>query len=75
MRIRVEGHKNQELKHSLKELERKFGVGKTLMERQAYQAQLDVANISYEKGQEAMMDLMARPAQEYDRGRGEFMPN
>jgi len=45
------------------------------MKRQAYQAHLDAANISYQKGHEAMMDLMTRVAQKYDGCKGELMPN
>jgi len=45
------------------------------MERQAYHAQPDVANISYEKRMEAMMDLTAWATKEYDGDRGEFNLN
>ena len=46
----------------MKEPERKFEVDKALMERQAYYAQLGADNISYEKRQEAMMELTSRVA-------------
>ena len=62
-KLRTERHRNRELEpgvgEPLKELERKYEVEKTLMKNQAYQAQLDAANVSYEKGQEVTMDLMA----------------
>jgi len=38
------------LEHPLKDLEQVYESEKTLKENQAYQAQLDAANISYEKG-------------------------
>jgi len=44
------------------------------MEGQACQAQLNATNISYKKGWEAMMDLMAQAAQEYDGGIGSSYP-
>ena len=57
-RIRVEQRKNQGLEHKLKVLEHKLEVDKALMERQAYQAQLDASNISYKKGPEDIRGLM-----------------
>ena len=68
----ADGHKIRELEYKMKQHEHKFEADKALMVRDAYKAQLNAANTSYEKGLEAMIDLMTKAV---NLGNGNFMPN
>jgi len=59
----------------MKDIERKFEANKALMERDAYNAQLEEGDAAFNRGRVAIMSLVTRAAYEFDGGKGMLIPD
>jgi len=56
-------------------MERKFEADKALMERDFHTSQCERTDAAFERGHQAMKSISIEAAQEFDGGKGMFLPD
>jgi len=59
----------------MKDMECKFEADKALMERDFHTSQLESIDIVFKRGHQAMASLFTEVAQEFNGGKGMFLPD